>query len=68
VRLPGQTRWVNIADPGDPVAVPPQLGSRFDGITLDHTTVISPHYRFHHAENYLKSATTAATLAPYLGL
>ncbi|MCT2588841.1 hypothetical protein LHJ74_02630 [Streptomyces sp. N2-109] len=49
-------------------AAEPQLGSRFDGIALDHTTVISPHYRFHHAENYLKSATTAATLAPYLGL
>ncbi|MFB7677027.1 serine peptidase [Kitasatospora purpeofusca] len=66
--LPGGTRWVNIADPGDPVAVPPRLGRFFDGIALDHTTAISAHYRFHHAENYLRSATTAATLAPYLGV
>jgi hypothetical protein len=68
LRLPGQTRWVNIADPGDPVAVPPQLGRYFGGVALDHTTVISPLYRFHHATNYLQAATTAATLAPYLGL
>ncbi|MFC7993178.1 hypothetical protein ACFUV2_28205 [Streptomyces pilosus] len=67
-RLPGKTRWVNIADPGDPVAVPPQLSQHFDGIDLDHTTVISPLFRFHHATNYLQSATTAATIAPYLGI
>ncbi|MFB8031735.1 hypothetical protein ACFC5Z_02010 [Streptomyces sp. NPDC056004] len=65
-RLPGGTRWVNIADPGDPVAIPPQLGRFFDGVALDHTTVINPLFGFHHAENYLRSATTAATLAPYL--
>ncbi|WP_329371205.1 serine peptidase [Streptomyces sp. NBC_01483] len=67
-RPPGKTRWVNIADPGDPVAIPPQLGQFFDGITLDHTTVINPLFGFHHAENYLRSATTAATIAPYLEL
>ncbi|WUD70693.1 hypothetical protein OG937_02850 [Streptomyces sp. NBC_00510] len=66
IRLPGQTRWVNIADPGDPVAVPPQLSKHFAGIALDHTSVISAHYRFHHATNYLESATSAATIAPYL--
>ncbi|WP_329038518.1 hypothetical protein OIE71_32785 [Streptomyces sp. NBC_01725] len=65
---PGRTRWVNIADPGDPVAIPPQLGRFFDGIALDHTTVINPLFGFHHAENYLRSATTAATIAPYLEL
>ncbi|NNN31878.1 serine peptidase [Streptomyces sp. S3(2020)] len=68
VRLPGQTRWVNIADPGDPVAVPPQLGRHFEGIALDHTSVISPLFHFHHATNYLQSAITAATIAPYLGI
>ncbi|MER6123254.1 hypothetical protein ABT173_11385 [Streptomyces sp. NPDC001795] len=67
-RLPGQTRWVNIADPGDPVAVPPQLGRHFEGVSLDHTSVISPLFHFHHATNYLRSATTAATIAPYLGI
>ncbi|WP_405814477.1 hypothetical protein OG241_07675 [Streptomyces sp. NBC_01390] len=63
---PGATRWVNIADPGDPVAIPPQLGRFFDGIALDHTTVINHLFGFHHADNYLRSATTAATIAPYL--
>lgn len=67
-RLPGKTRWVNIADPGDPVAVPPQLSRHFNGVDLDHTTVISPLFRFHHATNYLQSATTAATVAPYIGI
>jgi hypothetical protein len=66
--LPGKTRWVNIADPGDPVAIPPRLGRHFDGIALDHTTVISSHFRFHHATNYLQCATTAAAIAPYLGV
>lgn len=65
-RPPGKMRWVNIADPGDPVAIPPQLGKFFDGIALDHTTVINPLFGFHHADNYLRSATTAATIAPYL--
>ncbi|MEU6369938.1 hypothetical protein ABZ876_30455 [Streptomyces sp. NPDC046931] len=64
--LPGRTRWVNIADPGDPVAVPPLLSRFFDGVDLDHTTVISGLFRFHHATNYLQSATSAATIAPYL--
>ncbi|MEV7366092.1 hypothetical protein [Streptomyces sp. NPDC091299] len=58
-RPPGVTRWVNIADPGDPVAIPPGLGGFFDGVALDHTTVVGFHY--------LRSSTTAAILAPYLG-
>ncbi|MFI5532104.1 serine peptidase [Kitasatospora sp. NPDC051853] len=65
--LPGGTRWVNIADPGDPVAVPPGLGGYFAGVAMDHTSTVSALFRFHHAENYLRCATTAATLAPYLG-
>ncbi|MGW1537854.1 serine peptidase [Streptomyces aureus] len=64
--LPGGTRWVNIADPGDPVAVPPRLSRFFDGIALDLTTVVSPLFRFHHATNYLQCATTAAAVSPYL--
>ncbi|MFB4427081.1 hypothetical protein C5F59_039185 [Streptomyces sp. QL37] len=64
---PGVARWVNISDPGDPVAIPPGLGGFFDGIALDHTTVVGFHFDFHHAKNYLRSSTTAATLAPYLG-
>ncbi|MFD9724968.1 hypothetical protein [Streptomyces sp. NPDC059072] len=66
--MPGGTRWVNIADPGDPVAVPPHLAGFFDGISLDHTTTVGGLFRFHHATSYLQSATTAATVAPYLGI
>lgn len=66
--LPGKTRWVNIADPGDPVAIPPRLDKSFAGIALDHTTTISTLFHFHHAANYLRCATTAATIAPYLSI
>ncbi|MET8940468.1 hypothetical protein ABZX28_26200 [Streptomyces rubiginosohelvolus] len=64
--LPGTTRWVNIADPGDLVAIPPRLDKFFAGIALDHTTAISALFHFHHAANYLRCATTAVTIAPYL--
>ncbi|WP_326585438.1 GPI inositol-deacylase [Streptomyces sp. NBC_00481] len=60
-------RWVNIADPGDPVAIPPRLARAFTGIALDLTDSIHATYRFHHAKNYLSCAATAATLGPYLG-
>ncbi|MFB6626289.1 hypothetical protein ACFCWD_18815 [Streptomyces sp. NPDC056374] len=61
-------RWVNIADPGDPVAIPPGLAKAFDGIALDLTTPVSEAFGFHHAGNYLKSAATSATLGPYAGV
>lgn len=67
-RPPGADRWVNIADPGDPVAVPPGLSKHFQGVALDHTTVVGALFDFHSAKKYLRSATTAATLAPYLPL
>ncbi|MFH8500521.1 serine peptidase [Streptomyces coeruleorubidus] len=60
-------RWVNIADPGDPVAIPPRLSRAFTGIALDLTTPIHAAFGFHHAKNYLACSATAATLGPYLG-
>ncbi|WP_437075663.1 serine peptidase [Streptomyces sp. enrichment culture] len=66
-RPPGVGRWVNIADPGDPVAVPTRLSRCFEGIALDHTAPIAP-FDFHQAKNYLRSAATAATVGPCLGL
>ncbi|MCQ4211665.1 GPI inositol-deacylase [Streptomyces longispororuber] len=66
VRPPGAARWVNIADPGDPVAVPPGLAAAFDGLDLDLTDTVHPLFGFHHAKNYLGCAGTAATLAPFL--
>jgi hypothetical protein len=60
-------RWVNIADPGDPVAIPPHLARAFTGIALDLTTPIHAAFGFHHAKNYLACAATASTLGPYVG-
>ncbi len=64
----GVERWVNIADPGDPVAIPPHLACAFQGIALDLTDTIDAGFGFHHAKNYLSCAATAATIGPYLGL
>ncbi|MFF0205792.1 hypothetical protein [Streptomyces sp. NPDC005017] len=66
-RPPGVGRWVNIADPGDPVAVPPRLSRCFKGIAEDHTAAIAT-FDFHQVKNYLRSAATAATIGPYLNL
>ncbi|MGO9502173.1 MAG: hypothetical protein ACLPUO_11460 [Streptosporangiaceae bacterium] len=67
-RPEGVERWVNIADPGDPVAIPPRLARAFHGIALDLTATVDAGFGFHNAKNYLSCATTAATLGPYLGL
>ncbi|MFE2158956.1 serine peptidase [Streptomyces lydicus] len=67
-RPDGVARWVNIADPGDPVAIPPHLARSFTGIALDLTDSVHATFGFHHAKNYLSCAATAATLGPYLGL
>jgi hypothetical protein len=67
-RPEGVKRWVNIADPGDPVAIPPHLARAFGGIALDITDTVHAGFGFHYAKNYLSSAATAATLGPYLGL
>lgn len=68
IRPSSVTRWVNVADPGDPVAIPPCLARAFTGIALDLTGSIHATYGFHHAKNYLSCAATAATLGPYLDL
>ncbi|MFB6717036.1 hypothetical protein ACFCZY_36665 [Streptomyces sp. NPDC056237] len=66
VRPAGVARWVNIADPGDPVAIPPRLARAFTGISEDLTDPIHPAFGFHHAKNYLSCKATAAILTPYL--
>lgn len=67
IRPTSVTRWVNIADPGDPVAIPPGLSRSFSGIASDLTDSIHATFGFHHAKNYLSCAATAVTLEPYLG-
>ncbi|MFC4072781.1 hypothetical protein [Actinoplanes subglobosus] len=62
-RPPGVGRWVNIADPGDIIAVPKELGGRFD-VDLHSGTHIGV-LQFHTMAAYLRSGLTAAAIAPY---
>ena len=64
-RPPGVRRWVNIADVGDPVAVPPKLGGRFAGVDSDHELPIS-RFSFHKVEYYLSCPATCDAVRPYL--
>jgi hypothetical protein len=61
-RPPGVRRWVNIADPGDFVAVPRWLSERFVGIEQDLETSIG-RFDAHSVSSYLSSPALAALLA-----
>ncbi|MEV6551489.1 hypothetical protein AB0M57_22635 [Streptomyces sp. NPDC051597] len=54
-RPPGVARWVNIADPGDLVALPPQgIERQFDGVDAQEPLEEAIHaFDFHKAANYL---------------
>jgi hypothetical protein len=57
--------WINIADPGDIVAIPQPLTDRFDQVTTNLRTGIGA-FSMHKATSYLKSRTTAKALLPLL--
>ncbi|MEU4563064.1 hypothetical protein AB0F72_32175 [Actinoplanes sp. NPDC023936] len=59
----GVRRWVNVADPGDLVALPAELGGRFP-VDL-HDTVHLGKVDFHTLGGYLSRGVTAAALHPY---
>ena len=59
-------RWINIAGPGDIIAVPRGLAGYFDGIDTDLTTPVGV-FNAHKATGYLSCTTTAAALATLLG-
>jgi hypothetical protein len=63
-RPPGLAHWVNIADPGDLVAVPRRLGDRFDvdGHHEEHIAAVD----FHTLDHYLGCGLVAAAVVPYL--
>jgi hypothetical protein len=62
----GVPRWINIADIGDPVAVPPdRLRDFFDRVD-DEITVRIGAFDPHTAKSYLACAQLADVLAPYL--
>jgi hypothetical protein len=65
-RPPGVQRWINIADPGDVIAVPRGLAEYFTGIDADLTTPVGV-FDFHRVTGYLSCSTTAAALATLLG-
>lgn len=63
---PGVGIWVNIADRGDPVAVPRKgLSRRFTGVARDHETSIHP-VDPHRVRNYLRCPELVAEISPYL--
>ncbi|WP_377268555.1 serine peptidase [Peterkaempfera sp. SMS 1(5)a] len=64
-RPPGVARWVNLADPGDLVALPRRLGDRFP--VDQHAEAYVGRLDFHTLGGYLGSGMTAAAMAPYAG-
>jgi hypothetical protein len=65
-RPPGVRRWINLADPGDLVALPPQgISRRFHGIDLDDQSVIHA-FDFHLVANYLANQRLAQILHSHL--
>ncbi|MEH0433824.1 hypothetical protein QBB34_47535 [Streptomyces stelliscabiei] len=59
----GVRRWVNIADVGDILAIPPRLSEVFP---IDQEETTNTGLRFHAFGGYLASGLAAAALAPYL--
>ncbi|MEU7524387.1 serine peptidase [Saccharothrix sp. NPDC042600] len=63
-RPPGVARWVNLADPGDLIALPPGgLSRRFTGVDTDDHDVVHA-FDFHLAANYLRCERLAKELLP----
>ncbi|MEU5757249.1 hypothetical protein [Streptomyces sp. NPDC047829] len=63
-RPPGVDHWYNMADPGDLVALPKELGGRFP---VDrHGTTSIGLVDFHTLGGYLREGTAVAGMAPYV--
>jgi hypothetical protein len=65
-RPPGVGRWVNLADAGDIVAVPRDLGECFDGIDVHRSDLRIGEWDFHTVRSYLACPDTVEVLRPYL--
>ncbi|MFE5840392.1 hypothetical protein ACFQ7N_01955 [Streptomyces niveus] len=59
----GVVRWVNIADAGDVVAVPPKLGRMFP---VDEDAICDNGFGFHGFGGYLANGLLAAAITPYV--
>ena len=65
-RPPGVTRWINIADPGDLIAIPRGgIGTSFTNVAADITDVIHA-FDFHRVTNYLTCGATTGIISSYL--
>ncbi|GHC59966.1 hypothetical protein GCM10010309_20500 [Streptomyces violaceochromogenes] len=66
-RPPGVGRWVNLADPGDLVALPPGgVESCFEGVDREQPKTQPIHaFDFHRVVNYLAAPQLRTLLAPY---
>jgi hypothetical protein len=65
-RPPGVTRWANLSDVGDIIAIPSDLPQRFNGIDYHAADLTIGTWDFHTAKNYLASPATAGILFPHL--
>ncbi|GAA4320076.1 hypothetical protein GCM10023086_44260 [Streptomyces venetus] len=66
-RPPGVVEWVNIADLGDPVAVPRGgVAQRFSGVARDHVASIH-RVDPHKAKNYLRCAELIGEIKKFVG-
>jgi hypothetical protein len=65
-RPPGVAKWINIADPGDFIAVPKGgIGANFRLVAADLTDAIGA-FSFHQVTKYLRCGATSGVLASYL--
>ena len=65
-RPPGVARWINIADPGDFIAVPAGgISASFQNVSADFTDAIGA-FSFHQVSKYLRCGATAGVLADRL--
>lgn len=65
-RPPNVARWINIADPGDLIAIPRWLATRFHGIDADEETPVHV-FDFHKVANYLRNGKTRQRVVQALG-
>lgn len=65
-RPPGVKRWINVADPGDVVAILRPIANRFNGVDADIEVAVN-WLDVHRAKYYLASPAVAGLISPFLG-
>lgn len=65
MKPPGVSRWINIADPADLVALPRHLATRFDGIDADQEIAAGAFFT-HNADQYLRTVAVRQAVRDHL--